>query len=179
QAPTRFIIAADLTKMQVNANIDEADVGRIRPAQHVTFRVDAYPTETFEGAVSQIRLQPVVVQNVTTYGTVIDVPNTQLKLKPGMTANVKVEIAKRTDVLRVPNAALRFRPTNDMFVALNQTVPPEAQPGGGNRGGRGGQNRNNAQGTPAPAPAAPAAAPTPAPTPAPASSQTAPQGAAP
>ena len=130
QAPTLFIIAADLTKMQVNANIDEADVGRIRPGQHVTFKVDAYPTETFEGTVSQIRLQPVVVQNVTTYGTVIDVPNAQLKLKPGMTANVKVEIAKRTDVLRVPAAALRFRPSTDVFAALNQPVPPEAQTGG-------------------------------------------------
>ena len=138
QAPTLFVIAADLTKMQVNANIDEADVGRIRPGQHVTFRVDAYPTDNFEGTVSQIRLQPVVVQNVTTYGTVIDVPNPQLKLKPGMTANVKVEIAKRTDVLRVPNAALRFRPTAELFAALNQAVPPEAQSGGGRarRGGR-------------------------------------------
>ena len=122
-----FVIAADLTKMQVNANIDEADVGRIRPGQHVTFRVDAYPTDNFDGTVSQVRLQPVVVQNVTTYGTVIDVPNPQLKLKPGMTANVKVEIAKRTDVLRVPNAALRFRPTAEVFAALNQAVPPEAQ----------------------------------------------------
>jgi len=100
--------------MQVNASIDEADVGRIRPGQHVTFRVDAYPSETFEGVVSQIRLQPVVVQNVTTYGTVIDVPNQQLKLKPGMTATVRVEIAKRTDALRVPNAALRFRPPADL-----------------------------------------------------------------
>src|SRR5207237_4080479 len=141
QAPTLFIIAADLTKMQVNANVDEADVGRIRPGQHVTFRVDAYPIETFDGTVSQIRLQPVVVQNVTTYGTVIDVPNSQLKLKPGMTANVKVEISKRTDVLRVPNAALRFRPTQDVFNALNQQVPPEAQ-FAGNRSGRGGQGRN-------------------------------------
>ena len=137
QAPTLFIIAADLTKLQVNASIDEADVGRIRPGQHVTFRVDAYAGETFEGTVSQIRLQPVVVQNVTTYGTVIDVPNEQMKLRPGMTANVKVEIAKRTDATRIPNAALRFRPTPDMFAAFNQTVPPEAQPGGG-RGGRGG-----------------------------------------
>jgi HlyD family secretion protein len=144
QAPTLFIIAADLTKMQVNANIDEADVGRIRPAQHVTFRVDAYPTETFEGSVSQIRLQPVVVQNVTTYGTVIDVPNAQLKLKPGMTANVKIEIAKRSDALRIPNAALRFRPTTDLFAALNQPVPPEVQ--GGGRGGRGGFG-NRAGGT--------------------------------
>jgi HlyD family secretion protein len=144
QSPTLFIIAADLTKMQVNANIDEADVGRIRPGQHVTFRVDAYPTETFEGTVSQIRLQPVVVQNVTTYGTVIDVPNPQLKLKPGMTANVKVEIAKRSDALRVPNAALRFRATPELFAALNQEVPPEAQFTGGNRSGRGGQGRNAA-----------------------------------
>jgi len=135
QAPTLFIIAADLTKMQVNANIDEADVGRIRPKQHVTFHVDAYPTETFEGTVAQIRLQPVVVQNVTTYGTVIDVPNGDLKLKPGMTANVKIEIAKKSDILRVPNTSLRFRPTPDMFTALNQAVPPEAQFGG--RGGRG------------------------------------------
>ena len=142
QAPTLFILAADLTKMQVNANIDEADVGRIRPGQHVTFRVDAYPTDTFEGTVSQIRLQPVVVQNVTTYGTVIDVPNAQLKLKPGMTANVKVEIAKRSDVLRVPNASLRFRPTADVFAALNQAPPPEVQ----FAGGRGGRGRNNAAG---------------------------------
>jgi HlyD family secretion protein len=139
QAPTLFVIAADLTKMQVNANIDEADVGRIRPGQHVSFHVDAYPTETFEGTVSQVRLQPVVVQNVTTYGTVIDVPNPQLKLKPGMTANVKVEIAKRNGVLRVPNAALRFRPTAEVFAALNQSVPPEAQYASGNRSGRGGQ----------------------------------------
>src|SRR5438552_15280613 len=132
QAPTLFILAADLSKMQVNANIDEADVGRIRPGQHVTFRVDAYPTEMFEGTVSQIRLQPVVIQNVTTYGTVIDVPNEQLKLKPGMTANVKVEIVKRSDVLRVPNAAMRFRPNADIFAALGQEIPPEAQFGRGN-----------------------------------------------
>src|SRR5262247_2745530 len=101
QAPTLFIIAADLTEMQVNANIDEADVGRIRPGQHVTFRVDAYPTDTFQGTVTQIRLQPVVVQNVTTYGTVITVPNQDLRLKPGMTANVKIEIAKKADAVRI------------------------------------------------------------------------------
>jgi HlyD family secretion protein len=138
QSPTLFIIAADLTKMQVNANIDEADVGRIRPGQHVTFRVDAYPTDEFEGTVAQIRLQPVVLQNVTTYGTVIDVPNPQLKLKPGMTANVKVEVAKRNDVLRVPNAALRFRPTAEVFAALNQAVPPDATGGRGGRARTGG-----------------------------------------
>ena len=141
QSPTLFVIAADLTKMQVNANIDEADVGRIRPGQSVTFRVDAYPTDEFVGTVSQIRLQPVVVQNVTTYGTIIDVPNKDLKLKPGMTANLKVQIARRADVLRVPNAALRFRPSTDVFAALNQPVPPEVQFGGGGRGGRGGGQR--------------------------------------
>jgi HlyD family secretion protein len=169
QAPTLFVIAADLTKMQVNANIDEADVGRIRPGQHVTFHVDAYPTDNFEGTVSQIRLQPVVVSNVTTYGTVIDVPNPQLKLKPGMTANVKVEIAKRTDVLQLPNASLRFRPTPELFAALNQAVPPEATPGGGRGrtqgGGQGGGGRRNTDaggsaipGTPAPSVAPPTAA---------------------
>ncbi len=130
-APTLFVIAADLTEMQVNANIDEADVGRIRPGQHVTFRVDAYPTDNFQGAVTQIRLQPVVVQNVTTYGTVITVPNQELKLKPGMTANVKIEINKRTNALRISNAALRFRPTAEIFAALNQTPPPELAAGGG------------------------------------------------
>jgi len=150
QSPTLFIIAADLTKMQVNANIDEADVGRIRPAQHVTFHVDAYPTEEFAGTVAQIRLQPVVVQNVTTYGTVIDVPNAELKLKPGMTANVKIEIARRSDVLRVPNAALRFRPTSDVFAALNQPVPPDLQSAGRMRGGRGAGQNQAASASPSP-----------------------------
>jgi HlyD family secretion protein len=141
QSPTLFIIAADLTKMQVNASIDEADVGRIRPGQAVTFRVDAYPGQQFEGAVAQIRLQPVVVQNVTTYGTIINVPNPELKLKPGMTANLRVQIATRSDVLRVPNAAIRFRPTNDIFAALNQT-PPETQFSRGDRG-QGGRGRSD------------------------------------
>ena len=93
-APTLYILAADLTKMQVLANIDEADVGRMRPGQAVTFRVDAFPTETFTGAVEQVRLQPTVVQNVVTYSTVIAVPNDQLQLKPGMTANVNIEVAR-------------------------------------------------------------------------------------
>jgi HlyD family secretion protein len=133
-APTLFVIAADLTKMQVIANIDEADVGRMRPGQNVTFRVDAFPNDTFRGSVQQVRLQPAVVQNVVTYSTVISVPNPELKLKPGMTANVNIEIARRSNVLRVANAALRFRPTNDMFVALNQQVPQEMQRGAGGSG---------------------------------------------
>ena len=127
QAPTLFILAADLTKMQVVANLDESDVGRIRPGQHVTFRVDAYPADDFDGSVSQVRLQPIVQQNVVTYATVIDVPNPALKLKPGMTANVNIEINQRANVLRVPNAALRFRPTNEIFAALGQTPPDPAQ----------------------------------------------------
>src|SRR3982751_4026094 len=158
QAPTLFILAADLTEMQVNANIDEADVCRIRPGQHVTFHVDAYPTDNFDGTVTQIRLQPVVVQNVTTYGTVIDVPNAQLKLKPGMTANVNVEIAKRSDTLRVPNAALRFGPPIDVFAALNQPVPPEALGRGGRAGGARG-NRNGATDASSPATTTPRGAP--------------------
>jgi HlyD family secretion protein len=144
QAPTLFIIAADLAEMQVNANIDEADVGRIRPGQHVSFRVDAYPTDDFQGTVTQVRLQPVVVQNVTTYGAVITVPNRELKLKPGMTANVKIEVAKRTNALRIPTAALRFRPTQELFAALNQDVPPELTQfanAGAARGGRAGVGR--------------------------------------
>jgi HlyD family secretion protein len=147
QAPTLFVIAADLTEMQVNANIDEADVGRIRPGQHVTFRVDAYPTDTFEGTVTQVRLQPVVVQNVTTYGTVINVPNGDLRLKPGMTANVKIEIAKKNNVLRVPNAALRFRPTTDMFAAFNQALPPEIAGSRGAQGSRGSTGSQGSQGS--------------------------------
>src|SRR5262245_36809329 len=124
QAPTLFILAADLTKMQVVANLDESDVGRIRPQQHVTFHVDAYPTDEFNGTVAQVRLQPIVQQNVVTYATVINVPNVDLRLKPGMTANVNVEIARRSNVLRVPNTALRFRPTNEIFAALGQAAPP-------------------------------------------------------
>jgi HlyD family secretion protein len=138
-APELFIIAADLTQMQVNASIDESDVGRMRPGQAVTFRVDAYPTETFHGTVNQVRLNPVTVQNVVTYSTVIDVPNPELKLKPGMTANVNIEIARRDNVLRVPNAAIRFRPTKEIFDALNQAMPPELERGFGGRGNRGGQ----------------------------------------
>ena len=134
QAPILFLLAADLTEMKVNANIDESDVGRIRPGQVVTFRVDAYPDEEFEGRVSQIRLEPIVVENVVTYATQIEVPNLDLKLKPGMTATVTLEIARRDDVPRIPNAALRFRPTEDMFAALNLPVPEPPGASGGQPG---------------------------------------------
>ena len=138
-APVLYLMAADLTKMQVLANIDEADVGRMRPGQRVTFRVDAYPTDTFIGEVAQVRLQPTTVQNVVTYSTVISVPNPELKLKPGMTANVAIEIARKNNVLRIPNAATRFRPTTEMFQVLNQAVPPELERGRGGRGRGDGQ----------------------------------------
>ena len=97
-APTLFVLAADLTKMQVNANIDESDVGRMRPGQVVTFRWMRTRPRRFRGAVEQVRLQPTTVQNVVTYQTVIQVPNEQLKLKPGMTATVTIEVARRNDV---------------------------------------------------------------------------------
>jgi HlyD family secretion protein len=136
-APTLYILAADLTKMQINANIDEADVGTMRTGQHVTFRVDAFPTETFLGTVQQVRLQPTTVQNVVTYQTVINVPNEQFKLKPGMTANVTIEITRKTNVLRMPIAASRFRPTTEIFAALKQEPPADF-----GRGGFGGRGRN-------------------------------------
>src|SRR2546425_7365815 len=136
QAPTLFVIANDLTEMRVSAKVDESDIGRIRAGEHVTFRVDAYPAETFTGTVSQVRLQPVVDQNVVSYVTVIDVPNREMKLKPGMTATVTVEIARADGVLRVPAAATRFRPTAEVFAALGQDLPgPPAQ--GSGDGGRG------------------------------------------
>jgi HlyD family secretion protein len=122
-SPTVFSIAADLTKMQVSASIDESDIGQIRPQQRVTFHVDAYPTEQFAGTVTQVRLQPTVVQNVTTYSVIVEVPNPGLKLKPGMTATVSLEVASRPDAVRIPNAALRFRPTPELFAALGQTPP--------------------------------------------------------
>jgi HlyD family secretion protein len=163
QSPTLFIVAADLTKMKCTANIDEADVGKIRTGQNVRLRIDAYPTETFTGTVTQVRLQPVVVQNVVTYGTVIAVPNTDYKLKPGMTANVQIEIAKKTDVLRVPNAAIRFRPTEEIMQAFNQEMPAELMPRArGQRGGdrAGAQGANGSAATQGQAPrAAGAAAP--------------------
>jgi HlyD family secretion protein len=120
QAPTLFVIARDLSEMQVEASIAEADIGRVRAGQPVTFRVDAYPSETFDGAVSQVRLQPVVEQNVVSYVTVIDVPNSDHRLKPGMTATVTVEVARATDVLAVPNAALRVRPAPDVLATVGQ-----------------------------------------------------------
>jgi HlyD family secretion protein len=120
QAPTLFTIAADLGQMQLKASIDESDLGNIKDGQSVTFRVDAYPTDVFRGVVKQVRLNPVVDQNVVTYAAIISAPNPDLKLKPGMTATVTVEVARRDDTLRVPAAALRFKPTSSVLEALGQ-----------------------------------------------------------
>jgi HlyD family secretion protein len=109
-APVIFTIAQDLRAMEVHTNIAESDIGRLRAGMEATFTVDAYPTERFRGRIREIRNAPQVVQNVVTYDAVIDVANPDLKLKPGMTATVNVVSERREGVLRVPNAALRFRP---------------------------------------------------------------------
>jgi HlyD family secretion protein len=112
-APTLFLIAQDLTKMQVDTNVSEADVGRVRVDQPATFTVDAYPGRTFTGTVTSIRKAPINVANVITYDAVIGVSNSDLKLFPGMTANVKILVNQRLNVLKVPNAALRYHPASE------------------------------------------------------------------
>ena len=109
QTPTLFNIAQDLTKMQIDSSVAEADIGKIKVGQPVEFTVDAYPDSPFHGSVSEIRNAPVTVQNVVTYDVVIKVDNPELKLKPGMTANVSIIVSTKKDVLKIPNAALRFK----------------------------------------------------------------------
>jgi HlyD family secretion protein len=149
QAPTLFTIAQDLTKMQVYASTDESDVGMIRTGQMVTFKVDAFPKDTFSGRVSQVRLNATTVQNVVTYNTIIDFDNPELKLFPGMTAYITIPVANADNVLRVANGALRYKPdlTAEQVRALyqkyglsRQAAPTQASSGGaqvkrfGNRG---------------------------------------------
>jgi len=112
QTPTLFVIAQDLTQMQVDANVSEADIGGVAEGKSANFRVDAYPKQFFEGIVTQVRNAPISIQNVVTYDVVITVDNRELKLKPGMTANVTIVKAKKENPLRVPNGALRFRMPN-------------------------------------------------------------------
>src|SRR5262245_24168858 len=134
QAPTLFTIANDLTQMQVIANIDQADIGVINQSNRVNFTVDAFPGHNFGGGINQIRLNPVNNQNVVTYNVVIDVRNPDLKLKPGMTANLTITIAERQDALKVPNAALRFRPpgmTPEKMRELFRGGETQAGPGPG------------------------------------------------
>src|SRR3990170_8515947 len=110
QAPILFLIAEDLKKMQVDTNVDEADISRIQVGQQASFTVDAFPGEVFKGQVVQIRQAPIVQQNVVTYNVVVTVVNPELKLKPGLTANVRILVDRREGVLKIPNAALRFKP---------------------------------------------------------------------
>src|SRR2546428_1571472 len=112
QAPVIFQIANDLTKMQIDSNVAEADVGVVQVGQDVDFTVDAFPTQTFHGKVVQVRNAPITVQNVVTYDTVIGVSNPDLKLKPGMTATVSIIVTHKDDVLQIKNVALRYRPPN-------------------------------------------------------------------
>ena len=110
QAPTLFTIAKDLRKMQVQVTVDEADIGSVKTGQSVSFRVDAYPDDTFDGNVSQVRLGPTLNQNVVTYTVIVAVENPDVKLLPGMTATVTIEVSRKSDVLRVPVQAIRFKP---------------------------------------------------------------------
>jgi HlyD family secretion protein len=168
QAPTLFTIAQDLTKMQVYAKTDESDVGGMRSGQKVTFKVDAYPRENFTGTVSQVRMNSTVVQNVVTYDTVIDFDNPELKLFPGMTAYVSIPVATAKNVIKVPNAALRFKPdlpANELRVLYQKFGIPEegegAPSGSDAKGpGTGGSRTDRVRGTGvSPAPATPASGP--------------------
>jgi HlyD family secretion protein len=146
--PTIFQIANDLTKMQIDSSVAEADVGGILEGQTVDFTVDAYPERTFHGSVTQVRNAPTTVNNVVTYDCVIGVTNADYKLKPGMTANVSIVVAQRENVLTVPNGALRFRVPENAVVLTNATQA-QAEPAtnksgktfaggpGGHRGGGG------------------------------------------
>ena len=155
QAPTIFVIAEDLAKMQVDTSVAEADVGRLKADMSASFTVDAYPGEIFRGRVRQIRNAPQTVQNVVTYDAVIDVDNPELKLKPGMTANVTFVYAEKDDVLRMPNSALRFRPP-PALLGDGKGGGAGGRPGGsgapGSTGGTGGQRPGGAGGRPGDAP---------------------------
>jgi HlyD family secretion protein len=133
QAPVLFTIAQDLSRMEVHAAVDEADVGKLHEGQEATFTVDAYPGETFPGTIFQIRSQPTVTQNVVTYDAVLRVENENGKLRPGMTASVRAVAQRHEGVLRVPNSALRFRPTADLLA----DGPTDGQKGPGKWGGAG------------------------------------------
>lgn len=150
QAPTLFTIAQDLTKMLVDTNVDETDIGKVRVGQEVIFTVSAYPGETFSGKVTQIRNQPITTQNVVTYDTLIEVDNPELKLKPGMTATVSIILAKREGVKRVLNAALNFKP--DFLQAGKNPMKSSSQEGNSDGSGTayGLEKRDKNSGSPKP-----------------------------
>jgi HlyD family secretion protein len=126
QTPTLFTIAQDLTKMEIQTSVDESDISRIKVGQPVTFTVDAYPETRFTGTVRQIRNSPVVTQNVVTYVVVVNVDNKDMKLKPGMTANVSIETARKDNVLKIPSAALRFKPKKPSDAQAKPAGMPQA-----------------------------------------------------
>ena len=131
QTPTLFSIARDLTRMQIEASVDEADIGRIAEGQRAICRFDAWPDTTFEGTVTQVRLKSTVVSNVVTYTVIIRVDNSELKLKPSMTANVTIVTEEKKDVLKVPAAALRFTPPGDVLAAFAAASGTEQEEGEG------------------------------------------------
>ena len=150
QAPTLFTIAQDLTKMQVYAKTDESDVGQIRSGQRVTFKVDAYPRDTFSGKVSQVRMNSTVVQNVVTYDTIVDFDNPDLKLFPGMTAYVTIPVASAPNVIKIPNGALRYKPdlaANELRALYQKYGIPAEGGGGGQRAAGGAGQRGQGGGT--------------------------------
>ncbi|MEW6327309.1 MAG: efflux RND transporter periplasmic adaptor subunit [Thermodesulfobacteriota bacterium] len=126
QSPVLFTIAQDLTKMQINTSVDEADIGVVKVGQKATFTVDAYPGETFIGKVLQVRSAPQTVQNVVTYDVIVNVDNPMLKLKPGMTANVSILIDQQQDVIKIPTAALRFQPPAEELKKFAREIPKGA-----------------------------------------------------
>jgi HlyD family secretion protein len=128
-SPTLFNLVNDLTKMQVEASIDEADIGQIEVDQKVDFSVDAYPDDTFNGVVRQVRFKPVIVSNVVTYTVIIDVPNPDMKLMPGMTATITVMIDSRNDILKVPSKALSFSPPPDYLSYYYESLPDSMKQG--------------------------------------------------
>lgn len=162
-APQLFLIANDLSRMRILASVDESDIGNIRPGQPVTFTVQAYPDERFRGAVQQVRLQSTTTENVVNYTVVVGVDNSTGKLLPGMTASVDFEVASAEDVLVVPNAALRFRPTDQMLAEVGEAPAPagagrdgsaaagsggsNGRPGAGGAPGRGGSRADRPQGS--------------------------------
>ncbi len=127
QAPVLFQIANDLTKMQVECSVDEADIGKVKEGQSVRFTVDAFPNDNFDGVVRQVRYSPEVIQNVVTYTTIVDVDNPEMKLRPGMTATVSIVVGEAQNALRVPNSALRFQPPPEVLQALFEEMRQQRQ----------------------------------------------------
>jgi HlyD family secretion protein len=146
-APTLFVVANDLTKMEIDANVSEADVGGVEEKQDVTFTVDAFPSRNFSGTVVQVRNAPTNYQNVVAYDTVVSVDNKDMKLKPGMTANVTIIVSERKDAIRVPNAALRFKPPEVFSKDVKTNVTKEAATNGsGSNAGAGASAGNRPPG---------------------------------